>query len=109
MTNVEPNHTPSTAFETIMGDVRAERAHQVAKYGEQDHPNGTSPQFKGLADNARNATRKAMNENRVTWFHIGKEEFWQAMAESDRAALRARLVKLVAVGCAWIEAIDRNP
>lgn len=105
--SAEANHL--IAFNTIMDDVQKERARQIAKYGEQDHPNGTSPQFKGLADNARNATRKAISESRVTWFHIGKEEFWQAMAESDRAALRARLVKLIAVGIAWVEAIDRNP
>lgn len=105
--STEANHL--IAFNTIMDEVQQERARQDAKYGVQDHPNGTSPTFKGLADSAKNATRKAMNEQRVTWFHIGKEEFWQAMAESDRAALRARLVKLVAVGVAWIEAIDRNP
>ena len=97
------------SFETVVEEIRVERARQDAKYGTQDHPNGTTPQFKGLADSARNATLKAINENRVTWFHIGKKEFWEAMAESDRATLRARLVQLVAVGIAWIEAIDRNP
>jgi len=105
--SIEANHL--VAFETIMDEVRQERARQDAKFGVQDHPNGTSPQFKGLADSARNATRKAANEQRVTWFHIAKEEFWEAMAESDRHALRAELIQLVAVGVAWIESIDRNP
>jgi hypothetical protein len=97
------------AFNTIMDEVRQERARQDARFGVQDHPNGTSPQFKGLADAARNATRKAVNEQRVTWFHVLKEEFWEAMAESDRTALRAELIQVVAVGVAWIECIDRNP
>lgn len=98
-----------TAFDTIMDEVRQERARQDVRFGVQNHPNGTSPQFKGLADSARNATRKAATEQRVTWMHIAKEEFWEAMAESDRHALRAELVQLVAVGVAWIECIDRNP
>lgn len=100
---------PATLFDAIMGEVRQERARQDARWGVQNHPNGTSPQFKGLADSARNATRKAASENRVTWMHIAKEEFWEAMAESDRDRLRAELIQLLAVGVAWVESIDRNP
>lgn len=96
------------SFETIMDEVRTERSRQDARFGEQNHADGTSTRFKGLADSARNATARAADSGEPSWFLVGKETFWKAMAQSDRVVLRRELVKLVAVGVAWIESIDRN-
>lgn len=98
----------ATLFESIVEDVRAERARQDARFGTQLHPNGTSPKYKPLADAARNATRKADLDGLSTWFMIGREEFWGAMSETDPARLRAELVKLIGVGIAWVECIDKQ-
>lgn len=96
----------SDLMEQVLQDVRDERARQDLKFGIQRHPNGTSAKFKPLADSARNATRQADLNGTNTWYHIAREEFWEAMSETDRAALRTELVQLVAVGVAWIESLD---
>ena len=98
----------ATAFEAIVEDIRAERARQDARFGKQMHPNGTSVKYKPLADSARNATRKAELEGQQTWFNITREEFWESMAETDPAALRAELIQLISVGVAWVECIDEQ-
>lgn len=100
----------ATRFEKIVEDIREERAAQDAKFGVQRHPNGTSPKYKPLADSARNATRKADLDGTNTWFNIGREEFWEAMAETDPRRLREELIQLISVGVAWVECIDeQNP
>lgn len=42
----------------------------------------------------------------VTWWHILREEVFEAAAESDRAALRAELVQVAAVALKMIDALD---
>lgn len=95
--------------ESIMDEVRAERKRQDFLYGPQNHPNGTSVVYRAMEDSARNSRVKARESNSLSWFHIMREVFWESVSKSDRVALRANLVKLVAVGVAWIESIDRNP
>lgn len=96
------------SFESVMKEVADERARQDRRYGEQNHGNGTSVVYKSMEDSARNSCRKASESGSLSWFHILREVFWETTSKSDRVALRANLVKLVAVGVAWIEAIDRN-
>ena len=43
----------------------------------------------------------------VTWWHILREEVFEAAAESDPQALRAELVQVAAVAMKMIDAIDR--
>lgn len=93
-------------FDRIVQDIKDERARQDAKFGVQRHPNGTSAKFKPLADAARNATRAADLSGQQTWANIFREEFWEALAETDRAKLRAELIQVIAVGVAWVECID---
>jgi len=109
MTNVAAEAaTPATLFDRIVADVRAERPRQDALFGEQNHPNGTSIKFKPLADSARNACRGAASNGTNTWMHILREEFWEALSETDRVRLRDELVQVGAVVFNWIECLDRN-
>lgn len=97
-----------TLFDTIIADVREERGRQDLKFGKQMHPNGTSAKFKPMADAARNATRAAESNGHQNWANIMREEFWEALSETDRAKLRAELIQVIAVGVAWVECLDEQ-
>jgi len=124
--------TPDTTSVTAFHDVLAERARQDAKWGQQNHADGTGPLSQPLysphsvIDEEYPAVRLASLfqtrcERRFaidrtargadpagTWTDIFLEEVFEALAEDDPAKLRAELVQSVAVGVAWIEAIDRR-
>ncbi len=98
----------STLMEQIFDDVRLERKAQDAKFGKQMHANGTSTKFRPMADSARNATQRAADAGQLTWAHIMREEFWEALAETERAELRKELIQVIAVGVAWVECLDEQ-
>lgn len=88
----------------------AERARQDAKWGPQNHPDGTGgPGRIHDADEARAECKRQFAEGTGTWLDILDEEVAEAYAESDPAKLRAELIQVAAVAVAWIEAIDRRP
>lgn len=90
--------------------IDAERARQIATFGDQRHPDGTSGHnFASEADAARRSCQRAAQNDTVTWFHIAREEFWEAMAETDPVKLRAELVQLGAVCAAWVYDLDQRP
>lgn len=95
-------------FDQIIADVREERKRQDLKFGVQRHPNGTSAKFKPMADAARNATRAAEANGQQSWTNILREEFWEALSETDRVKLRAELIQVIAVGVAWVECLDET-
>ena len=104
-------------------DVAAERARQDAKWGEQNHPDGTGPRATplnrivhdgpigetsgsthyahGLAMMAVRATDQAARVGTVTWADILLEEVFEALAENDPAKLRAELIQVAAVAEQW--------
>jgi hypothetical protein len=87
-----------------------ERRAQLAKWGEQHHPDGTERRRARLAGAARARCQVAAEEGRVTWRHILDEEVEEAFAETDPAKLRAELVQVAAVCAAWIADLDsRKP
>lgn len=93
----------------VLDEILDERARQDAKWGEQNHPDGTG--FAGSArdaDVARLECKRQFAEGTGTWLDILNEEVAEAYAEKDPAKLRAELIQVVAVGVAWIEAIDRR-
>ncbi|MEU9558016.1 NUDIX hydrolase [Streptomyces fumanus] len=100
----------------VLAEVQAERERQDAKWGEQNHRDGTGADrvwaFTGpasfVAECARKQTQELAEEGYVTWTDIALEEFAEAVAESDPARLRAELVQVAAVAVAWIGAIDRR-
>lgn len=100
----------------VLAELADERARQDAKWGEQNHPDGTGPDiahgFLGRMDeHARHAQLRAQGaamDGTLTWHLILLEEVYEGMAESDPVALRAELIQVAAVAVAWIEAIDRR-
>jgi hypothetical protein len=116
--------------QTVAADVADERDRQDAKWGEQNHPDGTGehsiplrriifhgPAVSengdahyafGLALMAKQATDQAARAGAVTWSDILLEEVFEALAEDDPVRLRAELVQVAAVAQQWVEAIDRR-
>lgn len=117
---------PLPSLEGVLAEVQAERASQEAKWGEQNHPDGTGPALDATFDDhepyalmlaehntdlARIATRRCDAYHRVgrgTWEHILTEEWAEALACDDPDELRDELLQVAAVAVAWVEAIDRR-
>lgn len=108
----------------VLAEVRVERARQDAKWGEQNHPDGTgawkvipggearrdevvAEVRAGRAEEDRRACDQAARDGRLSWLHILREEVSEAFAE-DGVALRRELIQVAAVAVGWIEAIDRR-
>lgn len=92
-------------------DIAAERAAQDAKWGavgtpQRTHPDGTAAYWSGQADRAKQRCTIMAEMGQITWADILSEEFFEALAETEPAALRAELVQVAAVCVAWIESID---
>jgi hypothetical protein len=94
----------------VFDEVRAERERQDAKWGEQNHPDGTSdnPMNREIAAISKQDCDEAFADDRGTWSHILDEEVAEAFAESDPQKLRTELLQVAAVAVAWVEAIDRR-
>lgn len=92
----------------VLAEIAAERERQDAKWGEQNHHDGTGPGYKTAADSARAECDQAAALGLVTYRHILTEEVQEAFAETDPARLRAELVQVAAVAVAWIQKLDRE-
>ncbi|MGP4084154.1 NUDIX hydrolase [Streptomyces sp. KR55] len=105
-----PAEKQAAATGSVLAEIRAERNRQDAKFGEQNHPDGTGTT--GYIAKARAAREKcqrdALSADGPLWSLVLLEEVYEALAEADPAQLRAELVQVAAVACAWIEAIDRR-
>lgn len=114
---------------SVLSEVAGERRRQDAKWGEQNHPDGTGPNEVPLAETWWNtpendpledvaatalakAATKATDANArtgtVTFADILLEEVFEALAEDEPAKLRTELVQVAAVATQWVEAIDRR-
>jgi hypothetical protein len=104
---------------SVLAELAGERIWQDAKWGEQNHPDGTGddvrlfdldalPTFGVCARIARNDTDERVTDQRSEWAPILLEEVFEALAEDDPARLRVELVQVAAVAVSWIEAIDRR-
>lgn len=93
----------------VFAEIARERAAQDAKWGEQNHVDGTG--YEGSdqhADFWRQRCENAFTDGAGTWGHVLLEEVFEAIAEADPARLRAELVQVATVAVAWVEAIDRR-
>lgn len=91
-------------------DLVEEMERQDAKWGEQNHPDGTEVSiYKPHADYARSECEKAFAAGKGTWLHILREEVLEAFAEEDREKLKNELLQIAAVCIQWRRAIDRRP
>ena len=87
--------------------VDTERQAQLAKWGDQHHPDGTGgPLMRDQADAARAACQYLADNGGPDWRAILLEEVYEALAESDPTALLTELVQCAAVIQAWIADID---
>ena len=95
---------------SVINEVNVERVRQDAKWGEQNHPDGTHATIPSLnrAEHAKKNCDAAFKRGAGTWLHILEEEVAEAFAESDPARLREELIQVAAVAVAWVEAIDRR-
>lgn len=90
-------------------EVVAERIAQHKKWGVQNHPDGTGmPAQKSAAERAKMTCDYLARTGNLSWADILREEFHEALAESDPALLREELIQVAAVAAAWVEAIDRR-
>lgn len=107
------------AMERIFADVRAERARQIAKFGDQRHlPNGTGPALiiesdrlhnaQEAADAARERCERLFAKGMGTYEAVLTEEYREALAETIPEKLREELVQVAAVAVAFIEKIDHD-
>lgn len=102
-----PLTLPSTA--QVLLEVAWERIRQDAKWGEQNHPDGTGGiGFERLRDTFKEVCDEAARKGELTWAHITQEEHHEALAESDEAKLEAELLQDAAVKIEWIECIRRR-
>jgi hypothetical protein len=92
----------------VLAEVAAERRAQDARWGEQNHPDGTHLRWSNLRDTTRSLTDQHAADGDVTWLDIALEEVYEAAAEEDTSKLRVELVQAAAVFTAWVEAIDRR-
>lgn len=94
----------------VYTEIYEERSRQDAKFGPQNHPDGTHAseyrEYRRTA--ARQTCQDAAAGGYLTWRHILAEEVFEAFAEEDPAKLRTELVQCAAVCVAWIEALDRR-
>lgn len=100
----------------VIGDMVGERERQRAKWGTQDHPDGTGysgeyvagQEADSLREIAQQSCEAAFRDGRGTWRHILAEEIAEAFAEDDETRLRNELIQVAAVAVQWCEAIDRR-
>jgi hypothetical protein len=96
-------------MQNVLDEIMAERARQDKKWGEQNHPDGTSHKhYCERLLRARKSKRLATGNGSVSFAHILAEEFFEVMTEPDPTWLRVELVQLAAVAVQWVQAIDRR-
>ncbi|MER7068986.1 hypothetical protein ABT357_25480, partial [Streptomyces albidoflavus] len=101
------NNFATPGLDRHMAEVDAERQRQLARFGDQHHPDGTgSATDKERADEARRHCDHTTRTGQLTWNDILTEEVCEALAESDLGLLRAELVQVAAVALAWISDLD---
>jgi hypothetical protein len=100
--------TPGLAAHMV--EVDAERQRQLAKWGDQHHPDGTGlPVYQHAANRYRDQADRNAASGVLAWRDVLLEEVYEALAEADPKALRTELVQCAAVIQAWIADIDSRP
>ncbi len=90
-------------------ELDAERGRQLAKFGDQRHPDGTgNVEQQKYAETARRWCQDAFGSGYGTWADILDEALAEAKAERDPARLRAELIQVAAVCAAWVSDLDRR-
>ncbi|MEU0808759.1 hypothetical protein [Streptomyces sp. NPDC005970] len=105
----EETPAPADPTRTVLDEVHAERQRQDARWGQQNHPDGTGlPIYQHSARRYRDHTERAAASGHLAWRDVLLEEVHEALAEADLGKLRAELVQVAAVAVCWAQAIDRR-
>lgn len=108
------------SLESVIEQIRQERKAQDKKWGQQNWPDGTgadkgvtsfcnSPTHHAAMEDAKLSVDLGMSSKHgTTWADIAKEEFFEALCETEWDRERAELIQTAAVLVAWIEAGDRR-
>lgn len=98
-----PTLFTTPGLKTFAEAIDTERQKQLAKWGDQHHPDGTALTEDDVrAARARHACQAMAERGEVTWRDILNEEVHEAFAESDPDRLETELVQCAAVIQAWI-------
>jgi hypothetical protein len=94
---------------SITDEIQDEIDRQDARWGEQNHPDGTGlTNDRELADTVRHFTDWMASTGNLTWRDVLWEEVREAFAETDEDLLREELIQVAAVAANWVNAIDRR-
>lgn len=96
----------------VLEDVARERDRQDAKWGEQNHADGSDQMVRGWTWQEIGVewvvvAHEALGRN-PTWSAILVEEVGEALQTDNPAKLRAELIQVAAVAVAWVECIDQR-
>jgi len=109
MNNHDADLQVTEATACVLYEVARERCRQDAKWGEQNHPDGTGGEIDRITSEAtRRACKRAADRGGITWRHILAEEVYEGFGEPSADMLRTELIQVAAVAVAWVEAIDRR-
>ena len=94
----------------ILESVIEERDRAMAKFGVQNHPDGTNNRTAArmLRDIPREKVEEQAAEGKSNWRDILFEEVLEAFAETDLVALDKELMQVMQVCCVWREDIARR-
>lgn len=102
----EEKPSPDLARAAIFSRIDAERKAQDAKWGQQNHEDGTGSEAAQAMANYLRAL--CQSQDKDSWMNILAEEVAEAFAEAEPAALRKELIQSAAVIVAWIECAERR-
>lgn len=99
--------------ESMLEEVFLERSRQDARWGEQNHPDGTGSadtlmDWEDLANEAKWQNDQAVKDGTLTFRGILKEEVYEAFAEDDPKKLYEELGQVAAVAVVWMEKLVRE-
>jgi len=89
--------------EDIHTGIRDERDRQIAKWGEQAHPDGTGGEYYA---SMQYLAKETVDRGSPTWADILQEEVWEALSEIEPGKLRVELIQVAAVCVAWIKDLN---
>lgn len=103
------DYTRNHFIRDTLSQVFQERLRQEARWGEQNHPDGTGwKAFGRQAQEWKDRNEEAVEGGYLTWAHILLEEVFEACEETDPDKLYTELIQVAAVASAWAEAITRR-
>lgn len=90
----------------VLTDILNEREKQDARWGAQDHLDGTAKHYTEQAMDFKRLAAQQAYRGSITWNTILQEEVFEALSSNTQEQLRSELVQVAAVAIAWIEALD---